>query len=370
MKPKQAYMLLAVVLVLIALIAAYEKGYKPWRAEKNEAGALLFPGLEKDAIDRIEILSGETQTALVREGDSVWLVSTSGNYPADPDAVRRALETLAEMKKGIISSTNKDNHARLGVDESGTTVKAGTADQAQAELIVGKQGKNYGTTFARRAGDDVVYLISENLESLFVREQSGWRDKAMFPVELEDIAGISLTEIAGPEEEYGSTTMAGDTGAESGIEESSTMELSRDPESGEWKLLASGNSVEELDRSKADALARSLTGLRAVEFADTVSLAEAGLETPAKKAELRLVDGRTLVLLVGGETESKYYVKRADRDAILQVNQYSITNIFKDRESLLPLPGGISPPDASSFLPAPQLGEDLPTGYGLSPEEE
>jgi len=348
MKPRQTLILLLVVVAVISGIAVYEYGVRPRLAADKEAASLLFPDLDSDKATRIEILKGSTLSVMVRDGDTAWKVETRDNYPADPDAVNSVLEALKEMKEGILSSKSKKNHARLGVDEGGLRVKVSAGTSMVADLFVGEQGKNYGTTFVRKQGSDKVYLVSENLKSKFDKDSSAWRDKGIFSEELENVSELQLVTWPEPESEEES----GDTGAE-------TMTIRKNAEADAWELVLSGDSVEKLDKSKVDALVRGLVTMRAAEFADDATPAEAGIEPPQKKATFTLSDGKSHSLLVGYEKDSKYYVKREDRDVIQMVYQYNINNVFKEKDALVPLPGDEEDIDPSSFLPAPQLERDL-----------
>lgn len=339
MKPKSALILLALVAAIIAGIAAFEWELKPRQEAKEQTAAVLFPTLDPDKVNRIEITQGDTAIFVVRGGDTAWKVETAGGYPADQDAVKNLLSTLKELKEGVLSAQNKDNFKKLGVDDKGLRVKVKQDQDPLADLFVGIAGKGYGTTFVRKPDSDKVFMVADDIN--VPKSSAAWRDKMIFSIPAENLEEITLTT-------YGQTAEVPPR----------VLHLRRNPV-GEWEL-ASGGTAEKPDPSKADALARSLGELRAADFADQVSLESAGLAPPTRAAEFRLVTGEVYTLqigkLTGAKGDARYYVKRSDLGVVLQVYEYTVNNIFKTPEALRPLPGVPEGQNPSSFLPAPNLG--------------
>ncbi len=332
MKPRSSLVILVVVVAAVAAIAVYELVVVPGKERKEKQESLFFPELDKQAVTRLEITKGDTATVLVRQGDTAWKLGDSG-YKADQEAVSGALEKLAKLERGIIASRNKESHRDLEVDEQGLEVKAAAKDELLARLVIGKQGKSYGTSFVRKGESEEVYMASENLKSSFDKTESEWRDKNIFSEKLDRVTRILIEQ-----------------GLSGGTQES--MLISRDNEQG-WELVLEGDTAKKLAKSKVDSLARTLTSLRAAEFADQVSLEEAGLDEPDKKATFALEDGSSLTLMVGDKDDSKFFVKRGDQDTVFKVYQYNVKNIFKTKEDLFPKEQKM--PDVSPELPAPKL---------------
>ena len=394
MKPKQALILLAAVVVVIGGIVIYKFAIQPRMEQKTEEAGVMFPALDPTKIDRIEIGSGATVAALIRQGDSVWAVESAGNYPADADAIEKALDAVKALRKDLPASENQDNFGRLGVDDKGIKVKLLAGKAVAAELVVGLAGKNYGTTYVRPAGSDAVYLVSQDLRAVFPAGSSAWRDQAIFDVAMEDVNEIRLWtdpnykppspepapgETAKPAS--GSTTapapapVAGGTAAPAApvaITPATPGALViKKGTGGEWTALpstssgpAGGGTAEKLDTAKAEALARALATLEAVEFADTVTPAQTGLTSPSRRVEFVTADGKTHTLLVGKRGGQDVFVSRGDSPMVFRVYPYSVENIFKTVEELRPLPGG-----EGAGLPPPNLpgGQGMPPGMLMPP---
>jgi len=381
MKPKQALVLLAVVAAIIAGITVYKLAIQPSQAAKNEKAGVMFPALDPAKVDRVEIAAGATVAALVRQGDSVWAVESAGNYAADADAIERALDAVKGMRKDLPASENKDNYGRLGVDDLGIKVKLLAGKTVVAEFVVGIAGKNYGTTYARPAGGEAVYLVSQDLRAAFPAGSGAWRDKAIFDLAMEDVTEVRLWtdpnfKPTPPQPEAGGTAapapVAGSTAAPAPVAGATAAPAPLLPitpatlgalvikkQGADWVAVKDGGTPEKLDPAKAEALVRALATLTAVEFADTVSPAQAGVLKPTKRAEFTTADGKTYSLLVGAMGQTDHFVKRGDSPVIFRVYPYSVDNIFKTIEELRPLPGG---QNAGSMLPPPNMpGQpDLP----------
>jgi hypothetical protein len=381
MKPKQAITLLAVVAVIIAGIAIYKLAIQPRQEQKTEAAGVMFPVLDTAKVDRIEIGSGEGLAALVRQGDSVWVVESAANYPADTDAIEKALDAVKALRKDLPASENKDNYSRLGVDDKGIKVKLLAGKTVVADLVVGLAGKNYGTTYARPAGSDSVYLVSQDLRATFPAGSSAWRDKAIFDLAMEDISEIRLwtdpnakppspapaeggpapgsTAAPAPALAAGSTAVPAAAVPATITPSTPGGLVIKKATGGEWTALKDGGTAEKLDPAKADALARALATMTAVEFADTVTPAKAGLATPTHKAEFVTTDGKTYTLLIGGPAGQDVYVGRGDSQVVFKVYPYNVDSIFKTVEELRPLPGG-----EGAGLPPPNMpgmgGQGMP----------
>jgi hypothetical protein len=364
MKPKQTLILLAIVAAAIACIVAYQYLVVPKQNAKSQEESLFFPGLDPAKADRIDIARGDTVSVLTRpaSGDTAWVVQSMNDFPADQEAVKNGLNVLKGLKQSTPASEEKSSQERLGVDQKGlhVTVKAGNT--VAADLIVGKQGSNWGTAFVRRPENDKTYLVYENLDSLFNKKNGAWRDKKIFNVNADDITEIKLTKSA--EVKTGNTAEPAPAAAQ-------TLTLRKDKATGDWGMVTHGDSVEKLDKDKVSAVARNLGTLMAADFADQTTPEDAGLTPPAMTVEFSTTDGKAHTLMVGKKDEQKYFVKRADRSVVQTVYQYNVTNIFKDPEALKPLPGGGKEQDfdMSNMLPAPQLGAPGPEGGGDMPME-
>ncbi len=337
MKPKSSWTLFAVVAVIVGLILAYQYWYKPGQEEKKKEEAVLFPDLEPDKADRIEIRKGDTVTVLATNGNTAWKVETQG-YPADYDAVHRALSMLEGLAANVPASRNPENFDKLGVTpEKAMRVKISRGDSIVAELLVGNQGKSYSSSFVRKPGEDQAYLVYEGLDRVLGKKE--WRDRSVFNANPEQVEEVKVTRAAKLAE--------GDTTESSLPAKKLILRRSGEGEKQKWEIF-SGDTTAQVEQGRISGLVKSLCRLKASEFAESVSLQDAGLEKPYAKISLKLDPGDNRTLLIGDKTDSNYFVKRKDSDVIMKVSAYSIDRAFKADEKK-------ETPDPSSMLPPPDL---------------
>jgi len=364
MKPKQTIILFLVVAALVAGIGVYELVIKPGQVEKGQEESLFFPDFAPDQADKLTIARGDTATVLKKQGDN-WVVETADNYPADEKAVETALDTLGTMEGGILASRTEEGREELGFTDSALSVTAYSGEEALAELLVGNKGKSYGSSFAMAASAENAYLVSEDLENIFGKGPSKWRNKDLFDADLEDVTEVVLTEWDLPGD--GDTAMVEEGTTTAPPEPSRVSVITRDGDTGDWLLVSAGDTAIVLDKSKTDSALRKLVSLTASEFADDMTEEEAGLTIPRKQAVFTVTGGVTNKLLVGKEEDSNVYVKKGGSDFIIKVYDYNLNGIFKTEEELMPEEEGegeMGDFDPGSLLPAPGLA---PPSQGVVP---
>lgn len=348
MKPKTSWTLFLVVAIIVGLVLAYQYWYKPAQEEKEIEESAFFPKLDPEKADRIEIKKGSTATVLAADGGTAWKVETKDGYPADRAAVNNALDLLDGLKRDSLASTNPDNLDKLGVTEDkGLHVKVSEGGKVVADLIAGKQGGAPSTTFARMPGEDKAYLVHEGLNSALDKDE--WRDQRVFAAEPEDVEKIEATRFAKPTE--------GDTAARqpkrltlrrAGKEEALGQEKEAEGKGKtDWEVV-SGDTVKESEKGKVKSVVRNLCRLKAAEFAESVSLEDAGLEDPVGRIVLHMKEGGPKVLLAGKKDGSRYFVKREDSDLVMKAPAYAVDRAFAADEKE-------KKPDSSSMLPPPDL---------------
>jgi hypothetical protein len=149
----------------------------------------LLPMLVADAIDTIEIASGE-QTVRLTRGPGGWSVN---GYAASPEAVDELFQAAANPMRGSLVARSASSHGRMGVDSAaGKRLRVISAGDTLAHLLVGNQGRQYGTAYARQAGDEHVYQIRGPLGTLVERTVTDWRDKRIVVLDPQQIERVTV----------------------------------------------------------------------------------------------------------------------------------------------------------------------------------
>ncbi|GBU23031.1 hypothetical protein R80B4_02944 [Fibrobacteres bacterium R8-0-B4] len=172
---KKLVLALSAIVIVAAIFIVSEKmsSIRP-----PEHRTRFFPTLEERRINAIVVNDGGGVIQLNKSDDGGWTVynggsdsATGGPYPADSGLVQIALEKIVSLKKGEPVSVNPEKQAAFEVGDTGKSfVKVYSSGKTDAAgvLIVGKNGPDWNSNYARLAGSDTVYLIPGWLrQSLF-----------------------------------------------------------------------------------------------------------------------------------------------------------------------------------------------------------
>jgi len=305
-------LLLALILLVLAGVATVmEKNRKQARAPRTEA---LFPGFNIDAVDALEISSGNIKVELVKEAD-IWIVSSENSKPASVDLVRNILDKVDGLEGSGLVSNKAANHSVYEVDATGVEVKLTENGVPSAWFIVGKPGPDYMSSYIRLHDEDETYRVPVYLRPDVDRGGRTWRDQTILSVERANIASYTYT----PDEER-SVTVEQD-------------------EAGTWTVTAPENRA--VQQQILDIVLSSLTDIRASGFADSVDVATAGLESPTRVLEIRARDGSAHVLEIGAENEQRQsYTRLQGEETIYLVPIGRWNTIFRKLDEIAPAPVG------------------------------
>jgi flagellar basal body-associated protein FliL len=319
MKKKTIFILLAVFVGLL-LIALLIEGPLSNRGKRQDSKELtLFPDFEANKVYSVEIKTKDKEVKLNRENDT-WVVSTADNYPADQKAVEDMLNKVKDLKSSLIASKSSEKHSQFEVDESGAEVKmVGTSgDNLLAHFFVGKIGPDYMSTYFRKADDNKVLLINEYLKSIFDKGARGWRDRTIFDFDPFQVQRLTLM----PQDKD-----------EIAIESQ---------EDGSWQIIKP--EVAPAEKEAVDDIINDLSKLSADDFAEKKEpsegeaefdpMKEYKLDEPESKITVDLKDGTARILLIGGESGYRRYVKREGKDAIFLLSKSKIDRLFKGIDEL------------------------------------
>jgi len=294
---------LIVLLVVLALLAVGAYLVEKPRMEREQAiregriaVAKLFPNLSKDSISKIVIDDGLMVTTIRKGEADNWEVSGDGEnfWKSQADKIDEVLKNITEdLTEDTITSESADKHAKFEVTaELGTTVEVYTSGDIPAgKFFVGKQGPDYISTYVRRDGDDRVYRIPIQLNTIYGRELNGWRDKHLweFDPSLVTEAYFKFGENAYRVRKDGA----------------------------DWTLLepeeAKANGV------KIESELKSLSELEGAGYSDK-SLEETGLEEPESEIHLTFADGSEIKAFFSAEDSGYYHAYiEGKQESILRV---------------------------------------------------
>lgn len=196
MKPSKliALVLAAAVLVALAVVSSHRRHPAPPAA----IGKAVLPGLDLEAVSRIEIARTGAPIA-IQHADDGWQVANLAGYPADIAKLRTDLLKLKDLKVGDVArGISLDTNAVTLVDIQDASGKP------VATLRLGQRPSRGGSQSWRApegryvsvAGDPKVYLVKESLDD-FDGDAKTWVDAQLLNLSASDIQSIELSSPTG-----------------------------------------------------------------------------------------------------------------------------------------------------------------------------
>ena len=267
------------------------------------------------AIDTLEITARGEHTTLRRRADGIW-VTAPVNFVADPGAAPPAFEAIEKLEPNAIVTTRPQRYQELQVDPAqGIGVRALLGDRVKVDLMIGKK-LDEGTMVRLRqtaATADPVWQVTGDLRVLFDKVTAEWRDRSVTAFTPADAREIAIDTRDGEHLVVRSEDQPGPP-APTGPRK--------------WTLVRSSRDIPVLDELVPNELVKTMSDLKANDFADGVTAAAAGLEPPALTVTVTLKSGEKDVLQIGnaaGNDES--FVKTTEGPQIFRVKAFNIERL-------------------------------------------
>ncbi len=276
-------LILAIVILGILFSLATLSERRIERVKEKELKA-FFPGLKEENLGYVKFEKDGKVTQLKKENDR-WLVKLSEEkwFPANPVDTQEMLSYFIDLKPAEVIAKGEDKLEKFDLtEEKALKVYLATSpeDENPFRLNIGKTGPDFRSTYAVRAGDTTVFLLSENKNSTWQKEPKEWRDKYPFRERPELVSKITVTNQ----------------------KETFTLEKSKE---GIWEFTYPGDKT--ADSTVVSEFLSRLANLVAMSLVDEPNWEEK-VEPPDFTYELKVLD-RDVSLRVSSETEdSKRYV--------------------------------------------------------------
>ena len=301
MNRNQFSLLLFLVVVLgLAGLIVYNKQNDIGKSADPSIGKKLLPNLSINDVAHISVRQGTNQLDLVKK-DGSWRVRERNDYPANYSQISDFLIKAADLK---IVQSEKVGPSQLGRLElnpgQGTNAALELAfkdqnDKQLQSLLLGKkhmqQSKGpspYGDMgdggypdgrYVKVGSSDSVAVISDPLSNIEPKPDQ-WLNKDFFKVEKVRSVAVSY------------------------LEPTNSWKLSRETETGEWKL-ADAKPTEQLDSSKTSSVSNPLTSPSFSDVDTTSKPDQLGLDKPTL-VTLDTFDNFIYTLKVGTKTNDNY----------------------------------------------------------------
>ena len=264
--------------ILIALVGIYYFGIR----EQAPVVSVDRPLIEADSsnITKLEIHSATNDVVLVKQG-GLWIVDGEKPYPVNDRTLATALGKFAQMSKKALISERPERFADMEVDDSaGVKIAIHLGDEV-INLILGKAGPTFQTSYARLDGSNKIWEVSGNHRGTFDRKRDDWRDKTICKYEMADFKKFLLTY---PDQSY-------------------SVEL----QDSIWHVNT-GKTEFDADTKLVERLSRMVSRMNAVEFADT--LTEDAFDKPDFHIVASLISGETVDIKLIEYDEEKFLLRK------------------------------------------------------------
>jgi len=303
-KGRGTLVLLALALALGLYVWLVEIRGSAEKAEAEAAGRVIF-AQEPAQVTGLELVTSEGANAVLTraagaDGRSAWTLEAPVRYPADADAVERALQALEKLSSTATIETRPADLAPFGLGEKAKRVLVKTGEGEPRTLLLGADTPVGGGRYVELPGDP---------PRLFVVSAGSLGALAPGLVELRDKRLLRLAPDAVDE----LTVRAGGT----------LVARAKRTEAG-WALVEPENAPADGERIRR--LIDDLALGRASAFEDTPEPAKAyGLDRPEVEVVARA--GEAEETLAFGSADSKSWLERRGDPVILEVNERARTSI-------------------------------------------
>jgi hypothetical protein len=310
-----------VVLGALALVALRQ----PEKGERVADHPHPVAKLDPAQITTLEITRGGATTVIKNEAGK-YRVTAPVAFAADEASAKAAFEGLGKMDVSDLVTEQKAKQTEFDVDDkAGIRVVAKHDDKVLADLIV---GKSVGAgTMVRPSGQDDTWRATGITHYLFDKGPSDWRDKSIVSFPMADAGRLEVTAKDGAKIVLQKAAVGKDANHDA------KQDAKKGPKDDQWEVVQSSVKIDKLDASVASGIASAMASWKANDFADGVSLAQAGLAPPELTVTLGALggkDGKSVTVLIGGKKgEGEVYVKKADAPQVFLVKKYNLDRIDK-----------------------------------------
>ena len=347
-KNRNILILAAVLLVLLGISLVQKAGHKK-STGRSSTVKVVEGAVTADQLDRITLGFGEDEEAVVLLSEPTgWVVASAWNTPASKQRLDTLLRNVSDLS-GEFRSDNESVLADYGLaDEGSVKVRAYDKEGNLALAVdIGGKPERFPGNFVKRPGSSAVYLSQVNLLSQlglydgpavpgnrhFLDLQAVREDRlAVDSITLDDDGRILelIKEFAEEKPVEGQETADGEN-EPAGLDRTTW----------EWKLTAPQPQAPA--KTKADGVLGSLVSIRALDVDDPAGdPATYGLAEPARTATMVRQDGTEMTLEFGntreaeGDLQAGAWMKVRGKPTVWVVAEYTVNNIFKSVEDLLP----------------------------------
>jgi hypothetical protein len=302
---------------------------------KSGVASLSLPTFVRDELERVDVAYAKDASTNVkvtlRKDGSKWQVEDTGSdkhFDVEENQVKSLLDAVAELQAGDRIANQATQHKDLEIEDAQAVTVTITAKGKPTTVLFGRPAKSGGSTVRLKDQAD-VFIAKGRLGTVAKKDTNGWRRKSMVDVKADDFRTVTMQHRDG---ETLVLEAKQETPAAANADEPPP------PPKTTWSLTTPATLPAgfRLDTPSLSRVASSLSTLRAADFADGVSAADAGLgDTKHGIIKGTTKDGKDVVVHLGKEDDKKRVYAQVDGDKqIYLVASFNATAIERKLDDL------------------------------------
>ncbi|NOT28615.1 MAG: DUF4340 domain-containing protein [Acidobacteria bacterium] len=271
----------------------------------ESANAKAFTDLVADNIEEIEIKNASGETAHVQRVGTDWQLVAPDKADADDGIVGTVTSNLSSLEVQRVVDENPSDLAQFGLNPPRIDVAFRVKDQKDFQrLLVGEKTPTGGDFFAKRPGDNRVFLISSFLDSIFNKTAFDLRDKAVLKFDRNEAKSIEI--IAG----NNSKQFTGN--------------------GNDWRIEKPISARADYAGVEGFLSRLSSTFMQKIVVSETSDLKQYGLDQPALTATVTAGSAKSTLIIGRTEEGTSRFAKDVSRNEIFTVDEMLFTELSKD----------------------------------------
>lgn len=189
MNPRNTLLLAIVTALIGGFVYFYEIEGGAERDQAEEDASRLFPGVNDDAIQWIELVTSDGQKARVERVKGGWQMREPLDFPADEvalDGLARAAATLKFERE----FENPEGPGTYGLEKQ-PTLRFGTED-AEHGVVIGDAAPVGGTTYIATADGTRTFAAQSFEVTPFEKDLKSLRDRNILRFARDEIVGVAI----------------------------------------------------------------------------------------------------------------------------------------------------------------------------------
>jgi hypothetical protein len=356
MKQKNLYYLAATFFVLLILYFVTKPRFSTTNIDEIIQSIVI--GVSLEDVSNIEVYKETADKRIEMRfamNEDTWRIPTHFNAKARKSDAEKIIKDVLEMQGKVrAEGENYFNQFEINDNQGLHILLKDETDKVLTNIIVGKKGEDYGTSFVRFAGKDKIFFADKNLlnsikvygdaDTLSVFKQSSFVDLNAVNYEADELETIAVIKenqeliVKKIEKEVEAEASEADTSKADTTSTEPQLTKVR-----EW-IIEKGDQQIELDQKEAEKFVNDLRKINASKVVDRIGQSFGDMNKSAQYGFNRpvggiiyLKNGNERVQCVFGkeyEEDKGYYFLSGEDKLVYQVSKSNFDKYFKWIEEL------------------------------------